>query len=103
MEDAQASAAGLAFVLRSRAYVGAAGFWLHLLFRGGAVGLLPSRQTALWLHGALQEKEQRSRARGQRARSPAVNVCFQLSVRCVHRERSERDGPRAAGAAQWRE
>src|SRR5713101_6530291 len=40
----------LGSLLFSRACAGAAGFWLHLLFRGGAVGVLPSRQTALWLH-----------------------------------------------------
>src|SRR6267142_2118174 len=100
MEKPQASHAGLAFVLCGRAGAGPVWLWFHFLFSGRALGLLPPGQTALWLHGALQEKEQRPGARGQRARSFVVDVRFQLSVRRVHCERPDRDGPRAAATSQ---
>src|SRR5882672_1812315 len=103
MEDAQAPAARLTFVLRCWTHAGAARARLYLLFRRGPVGILPSGQTALRLHGALQKEEQRPGAGGQRAGSSAVDVRVQLSVRGLQRERPERDGPRAAGAAQRRQ
>src|SRR6267154_5699012 len=96
MENAQASHAWLAPVFRSWPGDGAVGLRLHFLFPGRALGLLPSGQTALWLHGALQEKEPGPGAGRQRARPFVVTVRFQLSVRGVHRGRPECDGPRAA-------
>src|SRR5258708_5150901 len=102
MEDAEASDARLASVFCGGAIDGPAWRGLYLLFPGRALGLLPSGQTALWLHGTLQEKEQRPRTGGQRARSLVVAVRVQLSVRGVHCRRSERDGPCAAATSQWR-
>src|SRR2546423_3274511 len=102
MEDAQASDVGLALVLCHWAGDGAAWLWLHFLFSGRALGLLPSGQTALWLHGALQEKEQRPGAGRQRARSFVSDVCVQLSVRSVYCERPLCYGPRAAATSQRR-
>src|SRR2546429_482747 len=96
MENAQAIDAGLAPVFRSWPRDGSAWLWLHFLFSGRAVGVLPSGEAALWLHGALQEKDPRPGAGRQRARPFVVTVRFQLSVRGVHRERPECDGPRAA-------
>src|SRR5216684_7539577 len=101
MEKPQASHAGIAFVLCGRAVDGPVWPWFHFLFPGRTLGLLPSGQTALWLHGALQEKEQRPGAARQRAGSLVVDVRFQLSVRGVHCQRSERDDPSAAVTSQW--
>ncbi len=103
MGDAEAPNAGLASFFCDWSIDGPAGPGLHFLFPGRTLGLLPSGQTALWLHGALQEKEQRPGAGRQRAGSLVVDVRFQLSVRGVHCQRSERDGPRAAVTSQWRE
>src|SRR5258706_12678935 len=103
MDDAEAPNAGVASVLYDWAGEGPGWPGLHFLFPGRTLGLLPSGQTALWLHGALQEKEQRPGAARQRAGSLVVDVRFQLSVRGVHCQRSERDGPSAAVTSQWRE
>src|SRR5581483_1320545 len=62
MEDAQASDAGLAAVLRRWANDGLAGRGLHVLFHRRALGLLPSGEAALRFYGAVQEEEQRPRA-----------------------------------------
>src|SRR5882724_2621409 len=103
MENAQAIDAGLALVFRSWPGDGSAWLWHHFLIRGRAVGLLPSGEAALWLHGALQEKEPRPGAGRQRTRPFVVTVRFQLSVPGVHCRRPECDGPRAAITSERRQ
>src|SRR5206468_13095390 len=89
----RAFAVGLAAFLRRWTIDGLGGGGGCLLLYRRALGLLPSRQAALRLHGALQKEKRRFGTRGQRARSPAAAVCFQLPVRCLHRAGSTGNGP----------
>ena len=75
----QASALGFAALLRSGPLMVLRRARPRLLFPRRALGLLPSRQAALRLHGALQKEERRSRA-ALTTRSTACCCCSRSPI-----------------------